>query len=283
MPNVPHQPETGLLLSGGIDSAVLLGQLLARGWQVVPFYVRTGCVWQSSELTSSSGSWPSWSNRLLRELVVLDMPLDDLYGDHWSLSGDDVPDEHTPDEAVYLPGHNPLMLIKPAVWCRMHEIPHLTLATLSNNPFSDATPVFFARFEEMLHEAMGGRVQIARPFEQLTKNQVLEMGRHLPLELTFSCLAPVDGLHCGHCNKCAERRRAFLEVGMNDPTEYAAAVSADRASGRSLSDVATPTVEFWRRRRTRFLIPKVANIGTQSRAAHSEIWCVARARRSKNR
>ena len=157
---------------------------------------------------------------------MLDMPLDDLYGDHWSLSGDNVPDEHTPDEAVYLPGHNPLMLIKPVVWCRMHDIPHLTLATLSNNPFSDATPVFFARFEEMLHEAMGGRVQIARPFEQLTKNQVLEMGRHLPLEHTFSCLAPVDGLHCGHCNKCAERRRAFLEVGMNDPTEYAAVMSA---------------------------------------------------------
>jgi lysophospholipase L1-like esterase len=34
MPNVPHQSETGLLLSGGVDSAVLLGQLLARGWKI---------------------------------------------------------------------------------------------------------------------------------------------------------------------------------------------------------------------------------------------------------
>lgn len=237
MPNVPHQPETGLLLSGGIDSAVLLGQLLARGWQVVPFYVRTGCIWQASELESierflAKLEQPaSQASRALQKLVTLDMPLDDLYGDHWSMSGNNVPDEHTPDEAVYLPGRNPVLLIKPAVWCRMHGVAHLTIATLSNNPFSDATPVFFARFEEMLHEAMGGRVQIARPFEQLTKNQVLEMGRHLPLELTFSCLAPEDGLHCGHCNKCAERRRAFLEVGLSDPTEYAAGVWADRASG----------------------------------------------------
>jgi 7-cyano-7-deazaguanine synthase len=237
MPNVPHQPETGLLLSGGIDSAVLLDQLLARGWQVVPFYVRTGCVWDSSELDSverflAKLEQPALrASRALRELVVLDMRLDDLYGDHWSISGADVPDEHTSDEAVYLPGHNPLLLIKPAIWCRMHGIGHLTLATLSNNPFSDATPAFFGRFEEMLREAMGGHVQIARPFEQLTKNQVLEMGRHLPLELTFSCLAPVDGLHCGHCNKCAERRRSFLEVGMNDPTEYAAAVWADGECG----------------------------------------------------
>jgi 7-cyano-7-deazaguanine synthase len=233
MQNHLNQPQTGILLSGGIDSAVLLDQLLGRGWQVVPFYVRTGCVWESSELDATRRFLAKVEQpalRALRELVVFDMRLDDLYGDHWSFSGTDVPDEHTSDEAVYLPGHNPLMLIKPAIWCRMHGIEHLTLATLSNNPFSDATPVFFARFEEMLNEAMGGRVQIARPFEQLTKNQVLKMGRHLPLELTFSCLAPVDGLHCGHCNKCAERRRAFVEVGMNDPTEYAAAVSADRAA-----------------------------------------------------
>jgi 7-cyano-7-deazaguanine synthase len=223
MPSVPHQPETGLLLSGGIDSAVLLSQLLDRGWSVVPFYVRTGCVWEANELESARqflAKLKQQALRGLRELVVLDMPLGDLYGDHWSFSGADVPDEHTPDEAVYLPGHNPLLLLKPAMWCRMHGIEHLALATLSNNPFSDATPAFFARFEEMLHEAMGGRVQVARPFEQLTKNQVLEMGRQLPLELTFSCLAPVDGLHCGHCNKCAERRRGFVEVGLNDPTEY---------------------------------------------------------------
>ncbi len=234
MPKTPDQSETGLLLSGGIDSAILLARLLSRGSQVVPFYVRTGCVWQASELDAVErflAKLEQPASQALRDLVVLDMPLDDLYGNHWSLSGTGVPDEHTPDEAVYLPGHNPLLLIKPAVWCRMHGVAQLTLATLSNNPFSDATPVFFARFEEMLQEAMGGRLQIARPFDQLTKNQVLEMGRHLPLELTFSCLAPVDGLHCGHCNKCAERRRAFLEVGINDPTEYAAAVWADGASG----------------------------------------------------
>src|SRR6476659_2400224 len=154
MPNLPHQSKTGLLLSGGIDSAVLLDQLLARGWRVVPFYVRTGCVWDSSELDSVERFLAKLEQpalRALRELVVLDMRLDDLYGDHWSMSGADVPDEHTSDEAVYLPGHNPLLLIKPAVWCRMHGIGHLTLATLSNNPFSDATPAFFGRFEEMLH------------------------------------------------------------------------------------------------------------------------------------
>lgn len=228
MATSPYQPQTGLLLSGGIDSGVLLAQLLARGWEVTPFYVRTDCLWQQSELTAIAQFLARLDEPGLRELVVFDLPLEDLYGNHWSLSGNDVPDEQSPDAAVYLPGHNPLILIKPAIWCRMHGIEHLTLATLSNNPFADATPKFFARFEEMLHEAMGGCVQIARPFEHLTKLQVIQMGRGLPLELTFSCLAPVNGLHCGHCNKCGERRRGFAEVGLDDPTEYAVA-SVDRS------------------------------------------------------
>jgi 7-cyano-7-deazaguanine synthase len=47
------------------------------------------------------------------------------------------------------------------------------------------------------------------------------VGDGLPLELTFSCLRPVGGLHCGRCNKCAERRRGFAEAGLPDPTQYA--------------------------------------------------------------
>jgi 7-cyano-7-deazaguanine synthase len=142
------------------------------------------------------------------DLVLLDMPLRDLYGDHWSISGSDVPDEASPDEAVFLPGRNPLLLVKPLLWCQMNGIDHLAIGTLQNNPFDDATPEFFARFEELMWHATGQRMHIARPFERLSKHQVIEMGRHLPLELTFSCLAPVDGLHCGRCNKC--------------PTQYAA-------------------------------------------------------------
>jgi 7-cyano-7-deazaguanine synthase len=95
------------------------------------------------------------------------------------------------------------------------------MATLAANPFEDATPEFFRRFEEMIHVATGRHVQIARPFDRLPKHRVLEMGRHLPLELTFSCLAPVEGRHCGRCNKCAERRRAFRHLQLADNTAYA--------------------------------------------------------------
>ena len=226
MQQTTDQPRTGVLLSGGIDSAVLLDQFLCRGELVFPFYVRTGCAWQASELAATEHFLARIARAKLATLVVLDMPLADLYGDHWSISGTNVPDALTPDEAVYLPGHNPLLLIKPALWCQLHGIEKLALATLAANPFRDATPEFFARFEAMLHEAVGGHVEIVRPFERMTKAHVLEMGRSLPLELTFSCLSPVAGIHCGRCNKCAERRRGFRDAGLEDRTQYAAAINS---------------------------------------------------------
>ena len=225
------QSTTGLLLSGGVDSAVLLDQLLEHGSPVIPFYVETGCTWTDCELKAVRQILDAAAaiHDRLEDLVLLDMPLADLYGGHWSISGENVPDDTTADEAVFMPGHNPLLLLKPALWCQMHGVGQLALATLANNPFDDATPKFFAAFEEMLRQTATEPVQIVRPFAHLTKQSVLQLGRQLPLELTFSCLAPVNGLHCGRCNKCAERRLAFRQIGRDDPTRYAASAVRQQA------------------------------------------------------
>jgi 7-cyano-7-deazaguanine synthase len=230
MSNEPLPPTSGLLLSGGIDSAVLLDQLLASGGRVVPFYVRTGCVWDDCELAAVRRFLSALGRQQVEELVVLDMPLHDLYADHWSMSGANVPDRASPDEAVFMPGRNPLLLIKPVLWCQMHGIGQLAIATLENNPFDDATPEFFAQFEQMICQATGEHVKTVRPFERLSKHRVMELGRYLPLELTFSCLAPRDGLHCGACNKCAERRAGFRQAGIEDRTCYAGSSQTSSAA-----------------------------------------------------
>jgi len=216
---------TGILLSGGLDSAILLVQLLAHGWQVRPFYVRTGCNWQAEEIAAVRGLLGQLGQPRLLDLVEVEMPVADLYPDHWSLTGRAVPDDHSPDEAVFLPGRNPLLLLKPTLWCAMHGVSRLALATLAANPFDDAKPEFFARFEAMIQWATGCDVRIVRPFELLSKRCVMQLGRDTPLELTFSCIAPVAGQHCGHCNKCAERAAAFQHVSDGDPTRYASDVA----------------------------------------------------------
>ena len=156
----------------------------------------------------------------LRPLVTLDLPVSDLYGSHWSLTGRGVPDADSPDQAVYLPGRNVMLLSKALVWCHLRGVPALALAVLKGNPFPDATPEFFRAIADAVNRAVGGSVQIETPYAGLPKVEVLRRGREYPLQHTFSCIAPVNEKHCGQCNKCAERRRAFAAAGIGEPTRY---------------------------------------------------------------
>lgn len=210
----------GVLASGGLDSGILIAHLLENGRRVQPFYVRCGLVWEAAELAGLRAFLRALDSPNVDEPVVFDLPLRDLYGRHWSVDGRGVPDDRTPDGAVYLPGRNLLLTVKPAIWCGTRGIGQMALALLKGNPFGDATDRFFSELEAALATATGNRVEIVRPFAGMDKTEVLRLGRGLPLELTFSCLAPADGLHCGRCNKCAERRRAFQLLDLADPTQY---------------------------------------------------------------
>jgi 7-cyano-7-deazaguanine synthase len=211
-----------VLVSGGIDSAVLLGEALRHHDAVHPLYVRSGLYWEAVELEHLRRFLDAVKAPSLRPLQILEMPVGDLYGRHWSLTGEGVPGADTPDEAVFLPGRNVLLLSKAILWCHLRGVPAVALAPLDGNPFPDATPAFFDAYQAVVNQAVGGRVRVLRPFHGLHKADVLHRGRDLPLEHTFSCIRPVRGLHCGRCNKCAERRRGFADAGLLDGTPYAA-------------------------------------------------------------
>lgn len=217
----PTKPTVGLLLSGGLDSSILLGQLLDQGETVQPFYVRSGLVWQAAEMQAVEAYLAAMARPALAPLRTMELPLADLYGEHWCVTGRQVPDASTPDEAVYLPGRNALLVIKAALWCQLHEIPALALGTLASNPFADATPGFFHDVEMALNRGAASRLKIVRPLERLDKRQVMELGKAYPLQLTFSCIAPEGRQQCGRCNKCAERQASFGLIGAEDPTRYA--------------------------------------------------------------
>jgi 7-cyano-7-deazaguanine synthase len=216
----------GVLASGGLDSSILIGKLLRERRRVQPFYIRTGLVWQSGELPALRRFLAAIACGELSDLVVLDLPLADLYDGHWSLTGRATPGAESPDEAVYLPGRNALLIVKAAVWCQLHGVGELALAPLGTSPFEDASEAFFRDFEAAINRGGQRPLQLVRSFGTLTKRQVMELGRELPLELTFSCIAPQcipqqGERHCGRCNKCAERKTAFREAGMEDRTLYA--------------------------------------------------------------
>jgi 7-cyano-7-deazaguanine synthase len=213
--------SVGLLLSGGLDSCILLGHLAAQGQKVQPFYIRSQLHWEDEEQLAIAAFVKALDNGNIQRPVTLEMPLKDVYGRHWSTDGLAVPDANTADDAVYLPGRNALLIIKASIWCRLNGLEQLALAILGSNPFGDATAEFFDDFESALGRATGKRVHVVRPFAQFDKKEVMRLGRDMPLELTFSCIAPINGLHCGVCNKCAERQKAFGSINRADPTTYA--------------------------------------------------------------
>src|SRR5215210_4993463 len=147
---------TGVLLSGGLDSAVLLADEAAAG-EVQPIYVSVGLAWEAAERAGAAAILAAAPLRTarVRPLVSLRVDMRDVYAaTHWALEGR-PPAYHTPDEDVYLPGRNIVLLGKAAVYCAVNGIGRLLIGTLAHNPFPDATPAFRAALAGALSLGLG--------------------------------------------------------------------------------------------------------------------------------
>ena len=209
-----------VLTSGGIESAVLLNDAARRYRSVVPLYVRQTLHWEDVEIF--------WLKKFLRNLKqpsvaalkILDLPIRDVYENHWSVTGTRVPDAKSADSAVYLPGRNILFLSKAAIFAAMNDCTVIELGVLKGNPFADSTSSFFRKMGQVLSNGLRRTIAIHAPFAKLEKQDVILKAGRLPLEQTFSCINPKGYDHCGDCNKCLERKKAFFAAGLTDKTKY---------------------------------------------------------------
>ncbi len=211
--------RVAVLASGGLDSAVLLADL-ARSNEVYPITVRVGLAWEEEEAQALARFLQALGAKTIRPVTTLAMPIQPFYDNHWSLSGQDLPDADSDDNAVFLPGRNIILIGLAAVWCSTHGVSRIAIGSLGDNPFPDASPDFFRGFGAILSRGLAHEVAVEAPYRGIHKSDLIRDNSHLPLELTVTCMAPRDGTHCGACNKCGERRRAFNEAGVLDKTPY---------------------------------------------------------------
>jgi len=218
-------------MSGGVDSAVLLAEEVARPGAdfVQPIYVSVGLAWEAAEQAAVRellATKPLGGRT--RPLVSLSVDMRDVYeAGHWAIEGK-PPRYHTPDEDVYLPGRNLILLGKAGVYCAGVGIVRLVLGTLAHNPFPDATPAFRSAMATALSLGLAHPLTIDAPLAGAGKADVIRRGVALgvPLWSTLSCMdphqEPLDPLfaHCGTCSKCRERHDAFVEAGIVDETSY---------------------------------------------------------------
>jgi 7-cyano-7-deazaguanine synthase len=91
--------------------------------------------------------------------------------------------------------------------------------------YPDCRPAFVEAFNTMQGVAVEGHghpgLHLWTPFIRKTKTEIAAMGGTLQVDysLTWSCYKGLD-LHCGVCGTCYERREAFRDSGVVDPTLY---------------------------------------------------------------
>ena len=218
--------ETLVLISGGLDSAVLLAHEAKRA-RVHPLYVSVGLAWEPAEraVLARLLESPVLDGRVA-PLASVEFSMRDVYSpSHWAIRGT-PPAYDTPDEDVYLAGRNLVFLTKAGTVAASRKVGRIALGPLAGNPFPDATPEFFQAMAKALSLGLNHPVEIATPFIEMDKEDVIRIGATLgvPLELTLSCMNPVAGdplpLHCGLCSKCRERRDAFAASGLSDHARY---------------------------------------------------------------
>jgi 7-cyano-7-deazaguanine synthase len=215
--------RSAVLVSGGLDSAVLMAMELGNGFEVWPIRVRSHFAWERAEAAMLERllATPPFAGRV-QPATTVTMDMRDVYpATHWAVSGH-PPGYEQPDEDVYLEGRNIALTAKTAVLASRQGIERIVLGPLAGNPFPDATPDFFAAMSRALSIGLGRPIHVEAPLRNMHKADVIRTGLALGvrLDLTLSCMNPMGGGHCGRCNKCRERHEAFRDAGVADPAVF---------------------------------------------------------------
>jgi 7-cyano-7-deazaguanine synthase len=88
--------------------------------------------------------------------------------------------------------------------------------------YPDCREAFMRAMGDAIRLGTYAAVQLLRPFIRMNKAQIAARGETLGVDYarTWSCYVGAE-IHCGECGTCVERREAFLEAGLVDPTVYA--------------------------------------------------------------
>lgn len=208
-------------VSGGVDSCVMLSLLSERFSKVYPVFVRNGYAWEDTEVAHLRKYLRAISSPVLEPLTEIYLPVTSMMERVWGERGYN-PTYTAGYSSNYIPGRNMLLLSSAVISAFSRNSRIIALGVLAGNPYPDAQREFFTAFEEMVWQAMRYRVQVITPLIEFEKHQVIRLGRTLPLDLSFSCVFPQGGMHCGSlCNKCAERQKGFYLAGVEDTTPYA--------------------------------------------------------------
>jgi len=220
------------LVSGGMDSAVVLAIAREQGFAVHALSVRYGQR-HTSELDAA--------DRVARELgavahKTVDVDLRSIGGS--ALTDDiDVPVDGAGAAGTggipvtYVPARNTIMLSLALGWAEVLGAADIFCGVnaVDYSGYPDCRPEFVEAFERLANLATragveGAGIRVHAPLMRMGKDAIVREGLRLGVDFsqTVSCYSANErGDACGACDACRLRAAGFADAGVADPTRYA--------------------------------------------------------------
>lgn len=211
-------------LSGGMDSTILLAELVADGYDINTYFFNYGSKHNAKEFVAAS----SVARYYGVPLTTIDMrgilatTLSGLTSDAVP-----VPEGHYESESMktnVVPGRNTMFIAVLLSCAQAAGGGKIFLGCHFGDRviYRDCRREYLVSLREALYIASHWEVELQFPYITETKSEMLLQTRDLniPFELTTSCYKGGE-LPCGKCGACQERLEAFRLAGMTDPLEYA--------------------------------------------------------------
>ena len=222
--------KTVMGLSGGMDSATLLGLLLEQGVEVhcCTFYY--------------GSKQNKWENRAAKNIIdfyqfkkfpVFGHPIDlrTIFMDFSSdllLTGGEIPEGHYEEKSMkrtVVPGRNTIfasIMMGLAESIGAEEIA-LGVHSGDHHIYPDCREEYIQSLSHTVHLATEGNVIVSTPLIENNKTSILELGFRMepkvPYGMTRTCYTD-HPFACGKCGSCVERLEAFANLKIKDPIQY---------------------------------------------------------------
>ena len=209
-----------VILSGGPDSTTTAYWARAQGYEVHAITFNYG---QKAEIEVS---WAAEIAEIMGiNLKIVDLSnLRTIYEGVTSLvdEGMEVSGEFT--EPIIVPFRNGVFMAVAVAYAQSIGAETIMYGAHAGDEayYPDCRREFYQAFQEAARLGTETPITIVSPFSEIPKSGIIRKAVELgvPIEKTWSCYLP-GPVHCGRCESCNNRRQAFKEAGVPDPTVYA--------------------------------------------------------------
>ena len=208
-----------VILSGGTDSSTVAYWSKERGYEVHAITFDYG---QLAKVEIKHAA--NITEKLGIEHLIIDLSeLKTIYEGVTSLVDESIPLTSEFTEPIIVPFRNGVFIAVAVAYAASIGANHIFYGAHASDESSypDCRREFYEAFETAAQLGTELPIQIDAPFGEQPKSELLKKGIELgvPYELTWSCYTK-GTTHCGECESCNNRKKAFTKSGITDKTKY---------------------------------------------------------------